>query len=159
MWSRTDGDTIENIFRRINKIKLSKFSEEVFINTMMTYSYAPKNKLSEDQFLKLKLNWLIENNKNDIIEEFLNSNIEFSGKSKLIKHLVDYYISLADISTGCKKSNLISKEIKDSYLEKFRIYCLILNKKNEEAQLNFDLLTEQGKSDKFLIKKFYFIRY
>ena len=157
MWSRTDGDTIENIFRRINKIKLSKFSEEVFINTMMTYSYAPKNKLSEDQFLKLKLNWLIENNKNDIIEEFLNSNIEFSGKSKLIKHLVDYYISLADISTGCKKSNLISKEIKDSYLEKFRIYCLILNKKNEEAQLNFDLLTEQGKSDKFFNKKILFL--
>ena len=36
----------------------------------MTYSYAPKNKLSEDQFLKLKLNWLIENKKNDIIENF-----------------------------------------------------------------------------------------
>ena len=119
----------------------------------MTYSYEPKNKLSEEQFLKLKLNWLIKNNKNNLIEKFLNNNLEFNGKSKLIKHLVDYYISLGDISEGCKKSNFISKEIKDSYLEKFRIYCLILNKKNEEAQLNFDLLREQGLSDKFFNNK------
>ena len=77
----------------------------MFINTIMTYSYAPKNKLTENEFLKLKLDWLIKNNKNSIIEKFLNNNHEFKGKSKLIKHLVDYYISSADISQGCKKSN------------------------------------------------------
>ncbi len=157
MWSNTDGEIIKNTFKRIEKIPLSKFSEEIFINTIMTYSYAPKNKLSEEQFLKLKLNWLIKNNKNDLIEKFLNNNLEFGGKSKLIKHLVDYYISLADISEGCKKSNFISKEIKDNYLEKFRIYCLILNKKNEEAQLNFDLLREEGRSDKFFDNKILFL--
>ena len=157
MWSNTDGEIIKNTFRRIEKIKLSKFSEEMFINTIMTYSYAPKNKLTENEFLKLKLDWLIKNNKNSIIEKFLNNNLEFKGKSKLIKHLVDYYISSADISQGCKKSNFISKEIKDSYLEKFRVYCLILNKKSEEAQLNFDLLREQGKSDKFFDNKILFL--
>ena len=83
--------------------------------------------------------------------------MEFNGKSKLIKYLVDHYISSADISEGCKKSNFISKEIKDNYLEKFRIYCLILNKKNEEAQLNFDLLIEQGQSDKFFDNKIIFL--
>ena len=121
----------------------------MFVNTIMTYSYSPKNKLSDKEFLKLKINWLIKNNKYNLIENFLNNNLEFDGKSKLIKFLVDYYISSADISAGCKKSNFISKEIKDKYLEKFRIYCLILNKKNEEAQINFDLLREQGRSDKF----------
>ena len=157
MWSNTDGETIKNTFRRIEKIKLSKFSEDMFVNTIMTYSYAPKNKLSEKEFLDLKLNWLIKNNKNSLIEKFLNNNLEFNGKSKLIKHLVDHYISSADLSEGCKKSNFISKDIKDSYLEKFRIYCLILNKKNEEAQLNFDLLREQGKSDKFFDSKILFL--
>ena len=157
MWSNTDGETIKTTFRRIEKIKLSKFSEDMFVNTIMTYSYAPKNKLSEKEFLDLKLNWLIKNNKNSLIEKFLNNNLEFNGKSKLIKHLVDHYISSADLSEGCKKSNFISKEIKDSYLEKFRIYCLILNKKNEEAQLNFDLLREQGKSDKFFDSKILFL--
>ncbi len=157
MWSNTDGETIKTTFRRIEKIKLSKFSEDMFVNTIMTYSYAPKNKLSEKEFLNLKLNWLIKNNKNSLIEKFLNNNLEFNGKSKLIKHLVDHYISSADLSEGCKKSNFISKEIKDSYLEKFRIYCLILNKKSEEAQLNFDLLREQGKSDKFFDSKILFL--
>ena len=157
MWSNTDGETIKTTFRRIEKIKLSKFSEDIFVNTIMTYSYAPKNKLSEKEFLDLKLNWLIKNNKNSLIEKFLNNNLEFNGKSKLIKHLVDHYISSADLSEGCKKSNFISKDIKDSYLEKFRIYCLILNKKNEEAQLNFDLLREQGKSDKFFDSKILFL--
>ena len=157
MWSNTDGETIKTTFRRIEKIKLSKFSEDMFVNTIMTYSYAPKNKLSEKEFLDLKLNWLIKNNKNSLIEKFLNNNLEFNGKSKLIKHLVDHYISSADLSEGCKKSNFISKDIKDSYLEKFRIYCLILNKKNEEAQLNFDLLREQGKSDKFFDSKILFL--
>ena len=157
MWSNTDGEAIKKTFKRIEKIKLSKFSEDIFANTIMTYSYAPKNKLSEEDFLKLKLNWLIKNKKNNLIEKFLNNNIEFSGKSNLIKHLVDYYISSADISEGCKKSNFISKEIKNSYLEKFRIYCLILEKKTEEAQLNFDLLREQGKSDKFFDDKILFL--
>ena len=157
MWSGTDGESIKNTFKRIDKIRLSKFSENIFINTIMTYSYAPKNKLSEDEFLKLKLNWLIKNKKNNLIERFLNSNLEFNGKSKLIKYLVDYYISLGDISEGCKKSDFISKEIKDNYLEKFRIYCLILNKKTEEAQLNFDLLREQGQSDKFFDNKILFL--
>ena len=157
MWSNTDGEAIKKTFKRIEKIKLSKFSEDIFANTIMTYSYAPKNKLSEEDFLKLKLNWLIKNKKNNLIEKFLNNNIEFSGKSNLIKHLVDYYISSADISEGCKKSNFISKEIKNSYLEKFRIYCLILEKKTEEAQLNFDVLREQGKSDKFFDDKILFL--
>ena len=157
MWSSTDGDIIKDTFVRIDKIKLSKFSEEIFINTILTYSYPPKNKFSQDEFLKLKLNWLIKNNKINLIENFLNNNSQFSGKSKLIKYLVDFYIASADISEGCKKANFINKEIKDNYLEKFRIYCLILNKKREEAQLNFDLLREEGRSDKFFNDKILFL--
>ena len=157
MWSSTDGDIIKDILVRIDKIKLSKFSEEIFINTILTYSYPPKNKFSQDEFLKLKLNWLIKNNKIKLIENFLNNNSEFFGKSKLIKHLVDFYIASADILEGCKKANFINKEIKDNYLEKFRIYCLILNKKQEEAQLNFDLLREEGRSDKFFNDKILFL--
>jgi len=157
MWSSTDGDIIKDTLVRIDKIKLSKFSEEIFVNTILTYSYPPKNKFSQDEFLKLKLNWLIKNNKINLIENFLNNNSQFSGKSKLIKYLVDFYIASADISEGCKKANFINKEIKDNYLEKFRIYCLILNKKREEAQLNFDLLREEGRSDKFFNDKILFL--
>ena len=157
MWEDTDGEEIKKVFSRINKLNLSNFSEQILIDTIFTYSYAPKKNLSEDEFLELKINWLIKNEKLDLIEEFLNTNLEFSGKSKLIKYLVDYYIASANISVGCEKINFINKEIKDNYLEKFRIYCLVLNKKNQQAQLNFDLLREEGRSDKFFTNKILFL--
>ena len=67
----------------------------------MTYSYSPQKNLTEKEFLKIKINWLVKNNKIEIIEKFLNKNLEFDGKSKLIKHLVDHYISSAYINEGC----------------------------------------------------------
>jgi len=157
MWSGTNGEFIRDAIKRIEKIELSKFSEEIFLNTILTYSYSPKKNLSESEFLKLKINWLIKNNKIEVIENFLNNNLEFDGKSKLIKFLVDFYISSGDILEGCKKADFINKEIKDKYLEKFRIYCLVLNEKKEEAQLNFDLLREEGRSDKFFDDKILFL--
>ena len=42
MWSETDGELIRDSIKRIEKIKLSKFSEEIFLNTILTYSYPPK---------------------------------------------------------------------------------------------------------------------
>ncbi len=157
MWLGTNGDLIRESLKRIEKINLSKFSEEIFLNTILTYSYSPQKNLSEKEFLKIKINWLIKNNKIEIIENFLNKNLEFEGKSKLIKYLVDHYISSANLIEGCKKADFINKEIKDNYLEKFRIYCLVLNKKNEEAILNFDLLREEGRSDKFFNDKISFL--
>ena len=41
------------------------------------------------------------------------------------------------------KISFIDAKIKDAYLEKFKIYCLIFNNKKQEAQLSFDLLREQ----------------
>ena len=116
MWMRTNGELIKQSLKRIDKIKLSKFSEEIFLNTILTYSYAPQKNLNEKEFLKLKIDWLIKNNKIEIIEKFLNKNLEFDGKSKLIKYLVDHYISSANISEGCKKADFIN-EIKDTYLK------------------------------------------
>ena len=157
MWSNTNGELIKGTFERIEKIKLSSFSEKILINTLFTYSYPPKKDLSKDDFLKLKLNWLVKNNKINLIEEFLNMNLDFSGKSNLIKYLVDHYIASGDISSSCDKADHISKDIKDNYLDKFRIYCLFLNKKNEQAQLNFYLLMEERRSDNFFNDKILFL--
>ena len=106
MWMRTNGELIKQSLKRIEKIKLSKFSEEIFLNTILTYSYSPQKNLTQKEFLKIKIDWLIKNNKIEIIENFLNKNLEFDGKSKLIKYLVDHYISSANISEGCNKRNL-----------------------------------------------------
>ena len=83
MWSNTNGEEIEKIFKRINKVQLSSFAEKIFIDTIFTYSYPAQANLSEDKFLKLKIDWLIKNNKLSLIEEFLNANLEFSGKERV----------------------------------------------------------------------------
>ena len=63
MWSNTNGEEIEKIFKRIEKVQLSSFSEKIFIETILTYSYPAKANLTEEKFLKLKIDWLIKNNK------------------------------------------------------------------------------------------------
>ena len=55
------------------------------------------------------------------------------------------------------KNKFFDKSIKDSYLEKFKIYCLIYNKKINEAQLQFDILREEKKSDKYFDDKINFL--
>ena len=62
---------------------------------------------------------------------------------KLIQYLVDSNIAKADIKEGCKNINFLDKSIKDSYLEKFKIYCLVFNNKKNEAQLQLDILREE----------------
>ena len=48
-----------------------------------------------------------------------------------------------------KKLILLVKILKDPYLEKFKIYCLIFNNKKSQAQLLHDILKEQKQSDVF----------
>ena len=82
MWSNTKGEDIKSVFNRVNKIKLSKSAEDIFINTIMTYSYLPEN-MSDEDFLNLKINWLIKNDKIDLLEDFLDKNNNFKGKKKM----------------------------------------------------------------------------
>ena len=148
MWSKTDGKNIQKTISRINKLELSETAENILLNTLFSYSYAPEN-LSERDFLDIKINWLIKNKKDNLIEQFLNKNNDFPNKNKIIQYLVDRNISNSDIKVGCEKVNFIGKDIKDPYLEKFKIYCLIFNNKKSQAQLLHDILKEQKQSDKF----------
>ena len=105
------------------------------------------------EFVKLKIDWLINNNRSDLIENFLKQNKEFDGKSKAVQYLVDENIAKANIKEGCEKIEFIDSTIKDPYLEKFKIYCLVFNNKKSQAQLLLDLLREQKQSDKFFDDK------
>ncbi|MDB9799426.1 hypothetical protein OAB48_00150 [Pelagibacteraceae bacterium] len=156
MWTRSDGSGISSTIKRINKLKLSKTAENIFLNTILSYSYPPKN-ISEKEFLNLKISWMVENKKDDLLEKFLEKNNNFYNKKKIIQYLVDKNIAKANLKEGCEKANFIGKEIKDSYLEKFKIYCLIYNNKKNQAQLLYDILKEQKKSDTFFNNKINFL--
>ena len=156
MWSATRAEDVRASIKRINKINLSKTSNEILENILLSFSYPPAG-MDNKEFVSLKINWMIENNREDLVENFLKQNQEFDGKSKAVQYLVDQNISDANIKKGCEKIEFIDSTIKDSYLEKFKIYCLVFNNKNSQAQLLLDLLREQKQSDQFFDDKINFL--
>tara|TARA_X000001036_G_scaffold388879_1_gene385481 strand:- start:1935 stop:3674 length:1740 start_codon:yes stop_codon:yes gene_type:complete len=156
MWSSTKAEDINASLKRIKKIKLSSTANQILESILLSFSYAPEGMKNED-FADIKINWLIENKKTTLVENFLKQNDEFKSKSKAVQYLVDENISKANIEEGCKKIEFIDTKIKDSYLEKFKIYCLVFNNKKPEAQLLLDLLREQKQSDKFYDDKINFL--
>ena len=96
MWSNTDGKNIQKTISRINKLELSDTAENIFLNTLFSYSHPPEN-ISEKDFLDIKINWLIKNKKDQLIEQFLKKNNDFPNKNKIIQYLVDRNISSANI--------------------------------------------------------------
>ena len=113
--------------------------------------------MTEKEFVNLKIDWLINNDKSKLIESFLKRNDEFDSKSKAVEYLVNKNIASGNIKEGCEKIKFIDAKIKDAYLEKFKIYCLIFNDKKPEAQLLLDLLREQKQSSKFYDDKINFL--
>ena len=156
MWTATNADDFKSSLNRIKKIKLSKSSREILEMILFSFSYPPQG-MSEKEFINLKINWLIRNNRVNLIESFLKQNDEFESKSKAVQYLVDKNIASGNIKDGCEKIKFIDAKIKDSYLEKFKIYCLVFNNKKSEAQLLLDLLREQNLSSKFYDDKINFL--
>ena len=157
MWTRTEGTRIKDTIDRINKMKLSSFSEELFTSTLFTVSKLPSRNMTEEEFINYKISWLIKNKKNNMISNFLNKNKNFPNKRVIIKYLVDQNIAKANLKNACEKISLISADVKDSYLNQFKIICLINENKKNEAQLLIDLLREQKLSNKFFDSKINYI--
>jgi len=153
MWSNSNGDQILNIFKRINKMDLSKDASEILDILLLTNAHYPKINISKDQFLELKSNWLIKSSKLQLIERYLLKNQIINEHPKLTKLLVDDYLSRSEVKKACEIFSKIKEPILDDYLSKFNIYCLVNNNKKEEAQLLLDLKKELGFEDKFYEKK------
>ena len=157
MWSQTDGEDIKKILKRIDKLKLSKLSEDLLFQVLFTNAYSPKKNLSDEEFLKIKIDWLIKKKRIKDLETLLKNNPETGHNSKAVKFLINEHLSSADIKSACDKINFIDRKVQNTYLEKFRIYCLINNDLKDEAQLIFDLLKERGLNDEFFEDKINFL--
>jgi len=153
MWSNSDGDQILNIFKRIDKIKLSKDATNILDTLLLTNAYYPEINITKEQFLKIKSNWLIKNSNFQLIEDYLINNQIINENPELTKYLVDDYLSRSDVKKSCEIFSKINDPIEDEYLFKFNIYCLINDNKKEEAQLLIDLKKELGFKDKFYESK------
>ncbi len=153
MWSNSDGELIKSILNKNLNRNLSEFSKKILDIALLTNSYIPTNNITEDEFLEFKFNHLINKKDFELIREFLINNSEVSNKNKLIKFYSEYFLSNSEVKKACEIFN-ISGAITDKYLNNFKIYCLILENKKEQAQLLFDLSKELDEIDTFFENKF-----
>jgi len=156
MWSSSDGNEIKLILNKLDSINLSKDSNEILDIALLTNSYFPKENITEEEFIDFKLKYLIKNNDKNLIKSYLIKNEKSIYNSKLIKFYINDYAENADLENACKIFDEV-KYFRDDYINKFQIYCLIDQKKREEAQLLFDLNKETGPKDDFYENKFNFL--
>ena len=157
MWRNSDGRKILDLFNKVQTIELSKDSKEILNILLLTNSYFPSKNISNEQFLKIKHEWLLKSSDLDLIEEYLIKNKEIKNSDILIEYLVDEYLSKSELEKACSIFSNINYPSENNYLSKFHIYCLINDNKREEAQLQFDLKTELGFKDEFFEKKFNYL--
>ena len=82
MWSATKAEDLRSSLKRINKINLSKSSNEILEAILFSFSYPPQG-MDKKEFVDLKINWLIKNDRVDLLELFLKQNEQFDSKKKL----------------------------------------------------------------------------
>ena len=157
MWSDSDGEDIKNILKRINKLKLARLSEDLLFQVLFTNSYPPKTNLTSTGFIKIKIDWLIQKRRFKDLERLVITNPKIGRETKAIIYLVNESLSNSDIKSACEKANILDKSVKNNYLEKLKIYCLINDDRKDEAQLVLDLLKEHGFKDKFFETKINFL--
>jgi len=157
MWSNSNGAQILDLLNKIQRIKLSNDAKEILKISLLTNSYFPKQNISNEQFLELKLSWLIKNGDFQLMEDYLMKNPNVNKNEKLIIFLVDEYLSRSELEKSCEIISNIKEVIDNNYLSKFNIYCLINANKKEEAQLQFDVIKESGFDDNFFNKKFNYL--
>ena len=153
MWLDTDGNDIKSIFKRIDKLQLSEFSEDLLFKVLFTNAYPPKKNLTSTEFLKIKIDWLIKHRRLQDLENLLLTNPAAGKEPSAIKFLINEKLSNAEIKSACEKVSAIDKNVQNNYLEKFKIYCLINTDREDEAQLLFELLKDRGFKDDFFEDK------
>ena len=153
MWSNSSGKEIKILLKRINSEKLSNFSEKIMDIALLTNSYLPKNDISLEEFQNFTIEHLIKKEDFNLIKKFIIKNPNITNKEKLVRLIVDYYLSNSEIEKSCEIFDYMNL-VNDEYLTYFKIYCLITQNKKEEAQLLFDLKSEIEVLDDFFAKKF-----
>ncbi len=157
MWVNSNGEKILEIINSLENIKLSNDATNILDIALLTNSYYPKRSISNEEFLKIKSDWLLKQKNLDLIEKYLVKNKDLKNNYNLVKYYIDYYLSRSDVKKSCDIFEKINTELSEDYIFKFKIYCLINLDKNEQAQLLLDLKQEYGFQDNFFEKKFAYL--
>ncbi len=155
-WSVIDQDTYDRFIKIIlkrNKKSLVALSERILLTKTNLSSFPDKGK----KHLEFITEWLIKNQKMKLTDKVVNQNKVINNNSQLIKFLFIHYLSNGQTDKACNYINLKNAMVQNVELDKFKIFCLLNNKKIKQALSQLELIRETNSLDTFFIEKINFL--
>ncbi|EMH80540.1 hypothetical protein HIMB114_00009370 [alpha proteobacterium HIMB114] len=155
-WSDVDNNLYSRVFETLlNKEKnsLVAVSEKVLFSKSNINVFEDKG----ERHLRFIAEWLINNQKMKLIDQVIDQNKIINKNAKLLKFLFTHYLSLGQIDKACSYTKLMTVDVQSIDLEKYKIFCLINNKKIKQAQSQLELTRETSSLDNFFVGKINFL--
>ncbi len=155
-WSAIDQNTYDRFIKNTlqkNKKSLTALSERILLTKTNLSSFPDKG----SKHLEFITKWLIKNQKINLSDKVVKQNKEINDNSELIKFLFIHYLSNGQIDRACNYINFKNASLQNIELEKFKIFCLINNKKIKQALSQLELTRETNSLDNFFIEKINFL--
>ena len=155
-WSVIDQNTYDRFIKKIlqtNKKSLTALSERILLTKTNLSSFPDKG----SKHLEFITDWLIKNQKINLSDKVVSQNKVINNNSQLIKFLFIHYLSNGQIDKACNYINFKTASVQNVELDKFKIFCLINNKKIKQALSQLELTRETNSLDNFFIEKINFL--
>ena len=151
-WSDVDNNLYSRVFETLlnnEKNSLVAVSEKVLFSKSNINVFVDKG----ERHLSFIADWLINNQKMKLIDQVIDQNKIINKNAKLLKFLFTHYLSLGQIDKACSYTKLMTVDVQSIDLEKYKIFCLINNKKIKQAQSQLELTRETSSLDNFFVGK------
>lgn len=156
IWSLIDQNTYDRFKKTLlqkNKRSLNALSEKILFTKTNLASFPDKGSMH----LAFISDWLIKSQKMDLIDKVVSQNRIINNNAKLINFLFLNYLSQGQTDRACKYVNLKNISAQNINLDKYKIFCLVHNKKNKQALSQLELIRETNSLDIFFIEKINFM--
>lgn len=150
------SDINKNLYGRVLETLLNKEKNSlVAVSEKILFSKSNINVFEDkgERHLSFIADWLINNQKMKLIDQVIDQNKIINKNANLLKYLFTHYLSLGQIDKACSYTKLMTVDVQSIDLEKYKIFCLINNKKIKQAQSQFELTRETSSLDNFFIGK------
>ena len=95
-------------------MELSQDAKNIYSKILLKNTYPPEKGFKEEDFFDIKSEWLIKNGDLNLIENYIIKNIDIISNEKLIRFVVDQFLSEGKfVNSGeiLKETNLEFKKI------------------------------------------------
>ncbi len=142
IWSNSNFQEIKNLFDTLPQNLSSSILSEFLDLSLLSISAPPKAIQGENNFLNIKINYLINRGKYDEVNKLydLLDNKEYMNSFQ--NHILNYYLIQSDYKSLCN-----SKKLKDIYLKKelfYKSFCDAMSSNLLALDLDLSLLREEG---------------